>query len=66
MMEFWIESPLIEMILGVVSFLGVLMLGWSNLIVEPPKGAVVISTEPDVWERHRLRQSKKIGKKGIN
>jgi hypothetical protein len=60
-MEFWIGNPLIEMIFGIVSFLGVMLLGWSNLIVEPPKVAVVMPAELNVWERHQLRQSQKEG-----
>jgi hypothetical protein len=58
-MEFWIENPLIEMIFGIVSVLGVILLGWSNLMIEPPKPGVRMSAELSVWERHRLRQSKK-------
>lgn len=59
MMEFWVGNPLIEMIFGIVSFLGVVLLGWSNLSVEPPKAAVGVSTKLTVWERHRLRQTTK-------
>jgi hypothetical protein len=61
MMEFWVGNPLIEMTFGIVSFLGVMLLGWSNLIVEPPKVAVVMPAELNVWERHQLRQSQKEG-----
>jgi hypothetical protein len=57
-MEFLIQNPLIEMIFGIVSVLGVILLGWSNLMVEPPKAAVAIA-ELDVWKRHKLRQYKK-------
>lgn len=59
MMEFWVVNPLIEMIFGIVSFVGVLLLGWGNLMVEPPKPTVVIPAELNVWERHRLRQSQR-------
>jgi hypothetical protein len=58
MLEFWVGNPLIEMIFGIVSILGAALLGWSSLMVEPPKIAPVISTELNIWERHRLRQSK--------
>lgn len=59
MMEFWVANPLIEMIFGIVSFVGALILGWANLMVEPPKSAVAIPAELNVWERHRLRQSQR-------
>ena len=59
MMEFWVANPLIEMIFGIVSFVGVLLLGWANLMVDPPKTAVVIPADLNVWERHRLRQSQR-------
>lgn len=59
MMEFWVSNSLIEMIFGIVSFAGALLLGWANLMVEPPKSAVAIPAELNVWERHRLRQSQR-------
>lgn len=59
MMEFWVENPLIEVIFGIASFLGVVLLGWSNLMAEPPKAAEVLSPKMTVWERHRLRQATK-------
>ncbi|MDR4494118.1 MAG: hypothetical protein AB7P17_14695 [Nitrospirales bacterium] len=59
MMEFWVANPLLEMIFGMVSFLGVVLLGWSNLMVDPPKAPVGISPQLTVWERHRLRQGVK-------
>jgi hypothetical protein len=61
MLEFWVGNPLIEMIFGIVSILGAALLGWSNLIVEPPKVTVVMPAELDVWERHQLRLSKNEG-----
>ena len=61
MLEFWVGNPLIEMIFGIVSILGAALLGWSSLMVEPPKAAGTISVKLNVWERHQLRQSKKEG-----
>jgi hypothetical protein len=57
-MEFWSGNPLIEMTFGIVSILGAALLGWSSLMVDPPKAAGGISANLTVWERHRLRQSK--------
>jgi hypothetical protein len=57
-MEFWIGNPLIEMTFGIVSILGAALLGWSSLMVDPPKAAGGIGTKLTIWERHRLRQSK--------
>jgi hypothetical protein len=59
MMEFLIENPVIEMVFGIVSFVGVVLLGWSNLMVEPPKAALALPGKLTVWERHQLRQSRK-------
>ena len=59
MMDFWVANPVIEMVFGIVSFVGVVLLGWSNLMVEPPKAAVAIPAKLNVWERHQLRQSTK-------
>ncbi len=59
MVEFWVANPLIETIFGIISFVGVVMLGWANLMIEPPKSAVAIPVELNVWERHRLRQLQK-------
>lgn len=45
MLEFWIEHPVLEMMFGIVSFLGVVLLGWSNIIsVEPPHTKVNVGS----------------------
>ncbi len=62
MMEFWIENPLIEMIFVIASLLGVMVLGWSNLKIEPPHAAGIIKAELSVGERHQLRQSQIVKK----
>jgi hypothetical protein len=59
MMEFLIENPVIEMVFGIVSFVGVVLLGWSNLMVEPPKAGLALPGILTVWESHQLRQSRK-------
>lgn len=48
MIELWIENPLIEIIFGIVSLMGVVMLGWSNLSVDPPNAAELIKGEVSV------------------
>ncbi len=58
-MEFLIANPVIEMVFGIVSFLGAVLLGWSNLMVEPPKPVLAMPAKLTVWERHQLRQSRK-------
>ncbi len=65
-MEFLIQNPVVELVFGLVSFLGVIMLGWSNLMVEPPKATAILSTELSVWERVRLRQFRKKEDQGNN
>lgn len=58
-MEFLMENPLLELLMGLVSFFGVALLGWSNLMVDPPNLAVVMPAELNVWDRHQLRRAKK-------
>lgn len=59
MMEFGVSNPLIEVIFGIVSFVGSLMLVWATLMVEPPKTVMTIPADLNVWERHRLRKAQK-------
>lgn len=49
MMEFGIENPVIELIFGIASLLGVALLGLSNLTLEPPKSSVKAGVGTHGW-----------------
>ena len=49
MVEFWVENPMLEMIFGIASLLGVALLGWSNLILQPPAPSVKMTGRSHVW-----------------
>lgn len=40
MVEIWAQNPMLEMLFGIVSLMGVALLGWSNLMLQPPGPSV--------------------------
>lgn len=49
MVEFWVDNPMLEMIFGIVSLLGVALLGWSNLMLQPPAPSVKMAGRSQGW-----------------
>ncbi|MGD9852612.1 MAG: hypothetical protein AB7T38_15250 [Nitrospirales bacterium] len=49
MMEFGVGNPLIELIFGIISLVGVSLLGVSNLMLEPPKSSVKADPRTHGW-----------------
>ena len=59
MVEFWVENPLLEMLFGIVSLLGVALLGWSNLMLQPPSPSGKMTVRSHVWPyRNQLHAPK--------